>query len=185
MEEDGTRVLSSERGVALVVVLVAIVVLLPPTILLSALAIRWQRQSIDLRDGIAEDFAAYAGFEEARNRIASATFGLSPNEATSFTVEELDGLTPDVRVARGEDVVLTLNGRVLSGAAAQRVDLEQTGTDPDGRVVYQYRKLEIYVVEVEVRRRPTLRAVRLEAIVARLPDGSLQTLGMKTTRGFW
>lgn len=177
--------MSSERGVALVVVLVAIVVLLPPTILLSALAIRWQRQSIDLRDGIGEDFAAQAGFEEARNRIASATFGLAMNESTSFILEELDELTPDVRIARGEDVVLTLDGRVLSGVAAERADLEQTGTDPEGRVVYQYRKLEIYVVEVEVQRRPTLRAVKLDGVVARLPDGSLQTLGLKTTRGFW
>ena len=177
--------MKSERGIALVVVLLAIVVLLPPTILLSALAIRWQRQSIDLRDGVAEEFAAQAGFEEARNRIASATFGLAPNEARSFILEELDELTPDVRVARGEDVVLTLNGRVLSGAAAERADLEQTGTDPEGRVVYQYRKLEVYVVEVEVKTRPTLRAVKLEGVVARLPAGSLQTLGVKTTRGFW
>ena len=151
MEEDRTRAVKSERGIALVVVLLAIVVLLPPTILLSALAIRWQRQAIDLRDGVAEEFAAQAGFEEARNRIASATFGLAPNEATSFIVEELNELTPNVRVARGEDVVLTLNGRVLSGAVAERADLEQTGTDPEGRVVYQYRKLEVYVVEVEVK----------------------------------
>ena len=85
----------------------------------------------------------------------------------------------------GRTSCLTLNGRVLSGAAAERADLEQTGTDPEGRVVYQYRKLEVYVVEVEVKTRPTLRAVKLEGVVARLPDGSLQTLGVKTTRGFW
>jgi hypothetical protein len=185
MEENRSRLVSSERGVALVVVLVAIVVLLPPTILLSALAIRWQRQTIDLRDGVEEDFAAHAGLEEARNRIASTTFGLAPNEATAFVLDELGDVTPSVRIAREEDVVLTLDGGVLEGPAAAKVNLEQTGVDAEGRVVYQYRKLEIYVVEVDVKRRPTLRAVKLEGVIARLPDSSVQTLGVKTTRGFW
>ena len=52
------RLLSREDGAALVTVLVAIIVLLPPTILLATLALRWQRQSIDYRDRIAQEFAA-------------------------------------------------------------------------------------------------------------------------------
>ena len=50
--------LSREEGAALVTVLVAIIVLLPPTIVLASLALRWQRQSIDFRDRIAQELAA-------------------------------------------------------------------------------------------------------------------------------
>ena len=67
---------SGERGAALIVVLVAIVVMLPPTLVLTSLAIRWQRQALDYRDTVAEEFVAEAGFEEARNRIASPALGL-------------------------------------------------------------------------------------------------------------
>jgi len=176
---------SGERGAALIVVLVAIVVMLPPTLVLTSLAIRWQRQALDYRDTVAEEFVAEAGFEEARNRIASPALGLSPNEATTFRMQDLSGIDASARIAREADLVLTLDGRILDELAAKKADLELTGTDPEGRVVYRFRKLEIYVVQVDVSRRPTLPAVRLHAVVAKLPDASLQILGMSAKRGYF
>jgi hypothetical protein len=66
--------------------------------------------------------------------------------------------------------------------AATSVDLEQTGIDAEGRVVYQFRKVEIYLVEVDVSRRASLPPLKLYGVLARLPDGSLQTLGLTRRR---
>jgi hypothetical protein len=63
--------------------------------------------------------------------------------------------------------------------------LELTGVDAEGRVVYQFRKLEIYVVRVDVSRRPTLAAVRLYGIVAKLPDDTVEILGSRLSRGYF
>jgi Tfp pilus assembly protein PilX len=142
--------LSREEGAALVTVLVAIIVLLPPTIVLATLALRWQRQSIDFRDQIAQELAAEGVLEEARARLSGSGIDLSPNEGTTFVPREIDGLDSGVRVSRAEDVVLALDGRVLEGLAATSVDLNATGTDAEGRVVYQFRKIEIYLVEIDV-----------------------------------
>ena len=94
----------------------------------------------------------------------------------------IQDLASKARVSRAEDVVLTLDGRVLEGAAATSVDLEQTGTDAEGRVVYQFRKVEIYLVEVDVSRRPSLPSAKLYGVLGKLPDGKLQTLGLTRRR---
>lgn len=176
-----SRFLSS-RGAALVVVLLAIAVLLPPTIMLATLALNWQRQSLDYRDTISEEFAAHAGFEEARVRIDADGLGLEPDEGSTFVVEELGA---SVHVAREADIVLTQTGRILYGTAAQKADLELTGVDAEGRVVYQFKKLELYVVRVDVSRRPTLPAVRLYGVLAKLPGGGIEVLGQRSTRGYF
>lgn len=184
MEEVKSGAWRREEGTALVVVLLAIVILLPPTLVLSALAIRWQRQSIDYRDAVSEEFVAEAGFEEARARLSAEGVGMAANESTSFEVDELEGMVARVRVSRTEDVVVTLDGGLLEGIDRGRVDLERTGVDAEGRVVHQYRKLEIYVVEVDVSRRQTLPAVKLHGVLARLPGGELETLGLTLQRIF-
>ena len=175
----------SESGAALIVVLLAIAVLLPPTIMLATLALTWQRQSLDFRDTISEEFAAHAGFEEARGRVAADGMKLAPNEGSSFVVEEMSEMQASVRVAREADIVLSQNGSVLVGAAAERADLELTGIDGEGRVVYQFRRLELYVVQVDVARRPTLPAVRLHGVLAKLPDGTIEILGHRVDRGYF
>ncbi|HEY7700416.1 MAG TPA: hypothetical protein VIE88_18455 [Vicinamibacteria bacterium] len=171
-----------EEGAALVTVLVAIIVLLPPTILLARLAFRWQGQAIDFRDRIAQELAAEGVLEEARARLAGDGIDLAPNQGTSFVPRPIQGLVSKVRVSRAEDVVLTLDGRVLEGVAARGVDLEQTGTDPEGRVVYQFRKVEVYLVEVDVSRRPSLPPMKLYGVLGKLPGGTLQTLGLTRRR---
>jgi hypothetical protein len=176
------RLLSREEGAALVTVLVAIILLLPPTIILASLALRWQRQSIDFRDRIAQELAAEGVFEEARARLSGSGIDLAPNEGTSFVPRRNQGLQSKVRVSRAEDVVLSLDGRLLEGLAATSVDLDATGTDAEGRVVYQFRKVEIYLVEIDVSRRASLLPIKLFGVLAKLPDGSLQTLGLTRRR---
>lgn len=176
------RFLKSEDGAALVTVLVAIIVLLPPTVLLARLALRWQRQSIDFRDGMAQELSAEGVLEEARARLSGDAIELAPNEGTSFVPRGNDGLDSRVRVSRAEDVVLTLDGRLLEGAAAGSINLEQTGVDAEGRVVYQFRKIEVYLVEIDVSRRASLPPLKLYGVLAKLPDGRLQTLGLTRRR---
>lgn len=174
----------NERGAALIVVLLAIAVLLPPTLVLASLALKWQRQSLDYRDTISEEFIAHAGFEEARNRVTADGLGLAPNEASTFVVD-VEDQRASVRVDRVADIVLSQDGRVLEDAAAERADLELTGVDAEGRVVYQFKRLEIYVVRVDVSRRPNLFAVRVYGVLAKLPDGSIQVLGKNSARGYF
>ena len=174
-----------ERGAALVIVLLAIAVILPPTLVLASLALRWQRQSLDYRDTISEEFIAHAGFEEARNRVTADGLGLAPNEASSFVVDDIDDQRADVRVSRAADIVLSQGGRVLEGTAAERADLELTGVDAEGRVVYQFKRLEIYVIRVDVSRRPNLAGVRVYGVLAKLPDGSIEVLGKSSARGYF
>jgi Tfp pilus assembly protein PilX len=180
MEEK--RLLKREEGAALVTVLVAIIVLLPPTIVLATLALRWQRQSLDFRDRIAQDFAAEGVLAEARARLSGQGIDLAPNEGATFVPRSIEGIDARVRVSRAEDVVLTLDGRVLEGLAASSADLDQTGTDAEGRMVYQFRKLAIYLVEIDVSARASLPPIKLYGVLARLPDGSLQTLGLTRRR---
>jgi hypothetical protein len=176
------RLLIREDGAALVTVLVAIIVLLPPTILLATLALRWQRQSIDYRDRIAQELAAEGVFEEARARLSGDDIDLAPNEGTTFVPRSDDGIDSGVRVSRTEDVVLSLDGRLLEGLEASSADLQATGTDAEGRVVFQFRKVEIYLVEIDVAARASLPPLKLYGILAKLPDGSLQTLGLTRRR---
>lgn len=174
-----------ERGAAILVVLLAIVVLLLPTMVLMSLAFRWQRQAIDFRDLTGSEQAAWAGFEEARLRLSGNDLRLEPGEASVFARELPEGLRASVRVERMDDVVLTLEGRMLDSVAARQVDLEHVGVDPEGRTVYQYRKLAMYLVRSEVRRRPTLPVARLYGVVAELPDdGGLEVLGLDVRRVF-
>lgn len=180
MEEE--RFLSRENGAALVTVLVAIIVLLPPTVVLATLALRWQRQSIDFRDRMAQELAAEGVLEETRARLSGTGIDLAPNEGVSLVPRAIEGIDAQVRVSRAEDVILAVDGQILEGLAATDVDLEQTGTDPEGRVVYQFRKIEVYLIEVDVVLRPSLPPVKVYSVLARLPDGSLQTLGLTRRR---
>jgi hypothetical protein len=176
------RLLKSEEGAAVATVLVAIIVLLPPTILLARLAWTWQQQSIDFRDGISQELVAEGVLEEARARLSSDEIDLAPDEGTTFVPRGASDLDAQVRISRAADVVLTLEGRLLEGLSAAGVDLEQTGVDAEGRVVYQFRKVEVYLVEIDVSRRASLPPLKLYGILGKLPDGTLQTLGLTRRR---
>jgi hypothetical protein len=183
VEEDD--LLKREGGAALVTVLVAIVVLLPPTVILATLALRWQRQSVDFRDRIAQELAAEGVLEEARARLSGGPgdgIDLPSKGGITFVPRGGESASARVRISRAEDVVLTLDGRILEGIAAGGVDLERTAIDAEGRTVYQYRKVELYLVEIDASPRPSLPPLKLYGILGRLPDGSIQTLGLTRRR---
>ena len=71
------------------------------------------------------------------------------------------------------------------GPDAENADLELTGPDAEGRIVYQFKKVEIYVVRVDVSRRPTLPGVRLYGVLGKQPEGGVQVLGVKVSRGYY
>ncbi|HXV62723.1 MAG TPA: hypothetical protein VEK15_18635, partial [Vicinamibacteria bacterium] len=79
-----------DDGVALVVVLLAITVVLPPTLVLATLAMRWQRQAVDWRDMLEQEFAARAGFEEAINRLVAGEISVAPDEESRFRAPALE-----------------------------------------------------------------------------------------------
>ena len=185
MRRQPAQMHGNERVSALIVVLIAILVMLPPTLILAKMAFRWQRQSLVFRDTVDEEFVAHAGFEEARNRLAADGMDLEPNEGRSFRIRGFESHTTSARVAREEDIVLSQDGLVFTGTAASEADLEVAGTDAEGRFVYRYRKLEIYVVRIDVSRRPTLPAIRLYGVIARLPDNTFETLGVTVKRGYF
>ncbi len=114
----------------------------------------------------------------------SARSKWSHESLESFDPQPIEGLQTHVRISRSEDVVLTAAGQILEGIDSQGVDSEQTGIDPEGRVVYQYRRLEIYLVEVDSSRRPSLAPVRLYGVLARLPEGTIRVLGVSLDRRF-
>jgi hypothetical protein len=180
MEEK--RLLKREEGAAVVTVLVAIIVLLPPTVLLASLALRWQRQAVDFRDGIDQELAAEGVLEEARARLSGDGIDLAPDEGTTFVPRSARDLDAQVRVSRASDVVLTLDGHLLQGLSAASANLAQTGVDAEGRVVYQFRKIEVYLVEIDVSRRASLPPLKLYGVLGKLPDGTLQTLGLTRRR---
>ncbi|HEY7698374.1 MAG TPA: hypothetical protein VIE88_08150 [Vicinamibacteria bacterium] len=169
-------------GAAIVTVLIAIAVMVPPTIILATLALRWQRQSIDFRDRIAQELAAEGVLDEARARLAGKDLDLAPEEGATFVPRAEKEMEAAVRVSRADDVVLALDGRLLEGAAATSADLEATSTDAEGREVFQYRRIEVYLVQVDVSRRRSLPPLKLYGVLAKLPDGSIQTLGLTRRR---
>jgi hypothetical protein len=183
IDANGCSQREPECGAAILIVLVAIVVLVPPTLVLTSLAFRWQRQAIDFRDVVAAEEVARAGFEKSLQRLSGDELNLAPGQASVFVSELPDGIRASVRIERQQDIVLTLSGRVLSGIESGRVDLQRMGVDQEGRAVYQYRQLEVYLVRSEVRRRPTLPVVRVLGVVAELPDdGGLEVLGVDVRR---
>jgi hypothetical protein len=151
---------------------------------LATLALRWQRQSMDYRDTFGEELAARAALGEAQGRLSVGSVEMEPSESRSFVPQPIEGLLTAVRISRSEDVVLTASGGILEGVDANNVDLNQVLADAEGRVVYQYRRLEVYLVEVEASRRPSLAPVRLHGVLARLPDGTMQLLGVSLDRRF-
>jgi len=178
------RPTSGRRGSALIVVLLAMMVLLPLALTLLIMVNSRVRHAVDYRDLVAEEAAARAGFEEAWARLAAGAEALSPGDESSFETE-LEALTVAVRISREPDALLTLDGRVLALVEAAEVDLSRASYDAEGRRVFLYRKLEIYLVEATVRSRPALPAARLLGVLARQQDGSVAPIGLTTERGYF
>jgi hypothetical protein len=186
MEKESLGMVSrSETGSALTIVLIAILILLPLTLILTGMILKWQRQSAEFRDGLAMEYAARAGLAEAFNRISSRRFSLESGKSTGFEMKDTGDFVAQVRVERKPDVVLSLDGRVLRGIEASNVDLSQTATDPDLRRVRLYRMLEVYLVEARTSSRPGWVSARSRAILLRPDDGPLRQVGLRVEQGYF
>lgn len=184
MEETATRNLrNGERGSALVVVLMALVVMLPLALLLMTTAFRAQRQAQSMRDLTALDYAVRAGFADAHLRLAERRIDLAPRSASSYQTV-VDDVTVRVRVERQQDAVLSLDGRVLTGSDADEADVDAKGFDPTMRPVHQFQRLEVFLVESRADQ-SGLPTVRLSAVLVRAGSGPLQQAGLVVERGYF
>ena len=173
----------SERGSALIIVVMALAMMLPLAMLLMSTAFRWRQQVQTSRDLTALDYAVRAGFVNAHLRMEQSRINIAPTTSTAFEME-VDGITVRVRVERQPDVVLSLDGRVLSDIEAQAVNVEVFGFDPTMRRVRQYRRLEVFLVESRADR-SRLPTVRLSAVLVRADGGSFQQAGLIVERGYF
>ena len=186
MAKESTRQLvATERGSALVMVLLMLLVLLPLTLILGRLVMQWQRGATQFVSFAEQEYAARAGFEDALKRLGLNEFDLGVDESTEFKLDGIGAHGARVKVSREADAVLSLEGRVLEGIEATRADLDRTGWDHDLRRVYQFRKLEICRVEVIVPGPRSLAGVRLWGVVVRAPNGPWQRAGLRVDRGFF
>lgn len=174
----------NQEGSALVVALLALLILLPITLILSAMVVKWQKQSADLRDLSGMEYVSRAGLADASRRLDAGHLDVPSGETRSFEVRGLGGYVARVVVHRDPDVVLTLDGRILEGVEARGVDLRETALDPDMRRVRRFRRLEVYLVEARVAARPALPEVKVSGILIRPEGGELQQVGLRIDRQY-
>lgn len=176
---------ASEKGSALVIVLVAMMLFLPLVIILTAMVLSWQRQSVNFRDLLSHESAARAGFELATLRLGRAEIEIDQGKSSTFPLSGLGGPGAQVRIRRQADAILSLSGRFLEPEEAAEVDIEAIALDADGRQVRLYMKLEVYLVEVQVLPRPSLVTVRLRGALIRREDGTVSPVGLDVERGYF
>jgi hypothetical protein len=175
-----------ERGAALLLVLIALAALMPLALLLSDFVLRRQRQVNARQQNVGGQAAVRGALDLAMARLQSGGIVLlGPDQSARFELAEPASRLVRVRVSRQRDAVLTLGGRVLGPEDAGDLDLDQLGIDGRGRVVRQYRTLEIYLVEAESPARYPFGAVRLLAVLARPDSGEILCIGARYDRGYF
>lgn len=184
-KESARKLTPGERGSALVVVLLMLLLILPLSLILGRLVMQWQSRAAQFRSFAEQEYTARAGFEDALRRLGLNEVKLDPDESTEFPLEGFEPPDVRVKVSREADAVVSLEGRVLEGIEATRADLEQIGVDPDLRRVYKFRKLEVCRVEVIVPGPRSFAGVRLWGVVVRAPNGPWQRAGLRIDRGFF
>jgi hypothetical protein len=158
----------------------ALTMLLPLSIVLSRLVLVHQGLVTADRETLRRRLAVQAAFERVADSLRTGEIRLDPGE--SETIDAAGAGVYPVRgvVTRQPNAVVTLGGAVLPPNHAA-VDLNQIGIDGEGRKVYQYRSLEVYLVEVEAGVAP-VPSMRLLGVLARLPDGRIVPLGSRYDR---
>jgi hypothetical protein len=165
-------------------VVVALAVLLPIALVLWQNVFVWQGQTTAFKEAVRRESILRNAVERTAERLRTRAFPLEVDEARRLTLPEIsEPLT--VEITRQPDAVVTLDGNVLRGAETRGVNLGQFGVDNRGAVVYQYRKLEIYLVEAESRGASVVPSVRVLGVLGRDPDGRVMTLGVRSDRGYY
>jgi hypothetical protein len=177
---------TKERGAALLLVMIMLAALMPLALLLSDFAWRRQRQVNARQQDLGGQAAVRGALDLTMGRIQSGRLDLrGADQSERFELDEPEGRPVRVRVTRQTDVVLSLEGRLLTPEEAAMVDVGALGIDGLGNVVRQYRPLEVYLVEAESPARRPFGAVRLLAAVTRLDTGEIYCIGMRYDRGYF
>jgi len=185
-QHDPALLSPKERGAALLLVLIALVGLMPMALFLSDFAWRRQRQVNAMTQNVGGQAAVRGALDLVMARIQSGRLHLvGPDQSERFELDEPEGRPVRVRVSRQDDAVLGLEGRVLAPEEVAQVDADQLGIDGLGRVVRQYRRLEVYLVDAESPARHPFGAVRLLAAVVRLDTGEVVCVGVRYDRGYF
>jgi hypothetical protein len=177
-------VMREDKGSALVVVLVALLILTPLILILSAMVLRWQQQAAELRDVMELEYAARAGWVSAASQLYLRNIEIPIGATATLELAELSELATKAQISRDPDAILSLDGRVLVGLDARKVDLDATAIDPDSRRVRRFRPLEVYLVDIFVTQRPSIPGVRLRGIVIRTDDGEIHQIGLRIDREY-
>jgi len=173
----------NERGAALVLAVVALAILLPIALVLWRNVFTWQNQATAFKEAVRREGILRNAFERVAERLRAGALPLAVDEAERLTLPEIaEPLT--LEITRQPDAVVTLDGDVLRGAQTRGLDLARLGVDSRGAMVYQYRKVEIYLVEAESRGASVVPSVRVLGVLGRDPDGRVLTLGVRCDRGY-
>ena len=164
------------------IVIVFLLALMPLAIIVMAVSQQWQRGAVRFRDLSACEYAAEAGIAEGRLRLAGNRFRLAPSETTRFEVS-VDGRDVRVRADRLADEVLSLDGEMLATLQRSRADLDATGMTGSRRLVYQFRKIEVYLLTGEVSL-GAYDSVRAYGVFVRDPSGAVHRVGTHVERAF-
>jgi hypothetical protein len=151
-----------------VVVLLALAVLLPIALGLSALVLRRQRQVGRWQGASAGRLAVTGAFEAVRLRVASGEVSLRPSEFRSWEWREIGPRGVSVRVRRQEDVAIRTDGQIVPG---HRADIGERVIDSDGDSFRPWRRVEVYFVEAEAEGTADRPSIRLLGGIGRLEDG--------------
>jgi len=175
---------AGERGVSLILVLIALAALTPLALMLSNFVLTRQRQVSAHQQSVGSQAAVRGALDLAMDRLRSGEVALAPGTSSTFELET--GPRPvHVRVTRDSDAILALDGRVIDPADAADIDVDQLGIDTTGGgAVREYRKVEVYHVEAESPARYPFPAVRLLAALGRLDEGVV-CLGVRYDRGYF
>jgi hypothetical protein len=170
---------TSERGAALIVVLLALAALLPIALGLSELVFRRQRQVARWQGASAGRLAVVGALESVRLRVSSRGVRLEPGESGTWKLRGVGPRGVRVRLRREEDVAVRLDGHVVP---AREADLAARVIDSDGDSFCPWRRVEVYLVELEAEGTAGNPAMRLLGGIGRLEDGSTLTLGYRIDR---
>jgi hypothetical protein len=165
-------------------VVVALAVLLPLALVLWSNVFAWQNGVTAFREAIRRETILKNAFQRAAERLRAGEVMLAVDESRLLAFPEISEPL-DLQITRQPDAVVSLDGSVLRGSEAGSVSLGQFGVDSRGGIVYQYRKLEIYLVEAEERGSSVVPSVRVLGVLGRAPGGRVVTLGLRCDRGFY
>jgi hypothetical protein len=177
-------VMREDKGTALVVVLVALLILTPLMLILSAMVLRWQQQAAELRDVMELEYVARSGWVSAANQLHMRNIDIPVGATATLELAELSEFATKAQISRDPDAILSLEGRVLVGLDSRKVDLDATAIDPDYRRVRRFRRLEVYLVDIFITQRPSIPGVRLRGILIRTDDGEVRQIGLRVDREY-